>query len=117
MIPIEQQVTSLQVSKELKQIGIPQGDSYFVWFEPYQNSPTVDLCSRDDAIEKNFLILCDAFTETELFNLIDLTNACGIDESCYWYSYNPSESRIDRMANALLEIISDKEINPQDLKL
>ena len=92
---IEQKVTSLELSKQLKEAGFPQGESEFAWMTFYNKSSTTpkELFSEvvpcndiEEYEDRNFLDIqdiCDAPLPCELgevFKKHDIVHSCGFDD-------------------------------------
>lgn len=128
MTTAEQLVTSLEISQKLKDLGVLQGQSYFVWCKREFDLRRPDGFICDQIIPRFFIeswelfrvqfkkpeILCDAFTLSEIREANKK-----ISETIKWvpelninYPLTP-----DGQAENLIWLIENKYPNPKDLKL
>ena len=81
MSPLEQQVTSLEPSKRLKELGVKQ-DSLWYWGKrTFANG--VDVIDKEKANSSSWVELCSAFTVAEHGEALDVNTVSGkiaIDE-------------------------------------
>lgn len=66
ILPLEQQVTSLELSRELKELGVRQ-DTAYVW---YTNGPHVSLLPCPDGLRPMESKTYSAYTLAELLHLL-----------------------------------------------
>lgn len=136
MIPLEKQVISLEISQKLKLLGVPQGESCFVWFkfpEKIEISGGVRkvISYRETVIPRDNIkllppesedgILCDAFTPTEIFKLFPINGItpkleflgerylADYNEGNEFYFEEYDENPADALAKILLRIICSKD--------
>lgn len=107
----ESLVTSLEISQRFKELGVPQGQSYFVWIKDEKGSfvyprYNADLENPDKPPAK---ILCDAFTLSELYRFDDIARNMTQITGLKSYFFEVESDLINRIKRNI--------VNPQDLKL
>ncbi len=113
---LEDQVTNLELSKKLKELGVKQ-ESLFVWYGLPFWIPVLDTFKNKDGLE-----LYSAFTVAELGEMLPhhVTSTKSINN--YWYSdwqfnngtehVEESDKEADVRAKMLIYLIENKLISP-----
>lgn len=91
---IQSHVTSLELSKRLKKLGVPQeGELY--WIKPYDindyftgEDPEVESISKIEWDEMEKAIICRAFLSSELSRIILYTEGSPVEKLCYVPQFN-----------------------------
>ena len=107
MTDITKHVTSLQLSRELKQIGVPQ-ISYFYWVKgnsEYESEWRVEHDVRGNEIYNTFFIKYSAFLASELWEILPHS----LEDDYYleiWkrQPYNAASYRLHGMKELLCEV-------------
>ena len=136
ILPLEKQVSSLEPSKRLKELGVKQ-ESEFCWEEQHivnNQEPMLFFNSRDPRAEAMWET-CSAFTVAELIQWIsDRQNEWAIgynDSGCFWrfksgergcgsmmegfghnYSSDDAESLVDALSEYVIYLIKEKGFKP-----
>lgn len=112
MTTAENLVTSLGISQKLAELGVEQGQSYFVWikaksFGDIKMIPVPRYTLPNDLLPSpEYKILCDAFTLSELLSLPAIQGEFRVNDLCP-----------NKIALYLIRNIELKITNPKDLKL
>lgn len=124
MIPLEKQVCSLEISKELKELGVPQ-DSLWWWVNHWQATSYMwDILPKDEDDKVNKHI--SAFTCSELGEMfpewassVKLPKSHGFRK---WVALERSKIEVeadteaDARGRMLIYLIKQGHINPKELK-
>lgn len=131
-LPLEQQVTSLELSKKLKELGVKQ-ESCFIWAH-YLAHPRV--MTQIDAYKLQAFEECSAFTVAELGEMLPQCSMFGTRTE-YWFNiarmshgwevgyvskrrgvrdgFQVAPSESDARAKLLIHLIEQKIIDPAKL--
>jgi hypothetical protein len=106
IIPLEQQVTSRDISEELKKRGVPQTALFCHAFWNGQ----IKIFYKDLLYEYTDIVyLCDAYTVSEIVNMLQKNSYLN------GYKFEISDLTPDNMAENLLRCIDSGYIKPWDL--